>query len=118
MRIAPTGSLPAIRSPSSTAGTFASIMPSVVPRTTGAELIEPGGQADRGDLRLVADLGEKEGDQRRQESAGPADRVAFVDAVGNERPHRDSEKRQPEHPAQPGSVDQVAEQRAANPAAA
>jgi len=37
-------------------------------------------------------------------------RVAFVDAVGNERPHRHSEKRHPEHPAQPGSVDQGPEQ--------
>ncbi len=50
--------------------------------TTASDL-EAGGKRHRGDLRLVADLDQEEGDQRRQEGAGLARRLrALVGLVG------------------------------------
>jgi hypothetical protein len=60
----------AMRSPSTTAGTFATIMPSVVPATTGRKRMILRGKRDRGDLRLVAHLHEEEGDERRGRKPG------------------------------------------------
>ena len=76
----------------------------------GGERLEPGGEGDRGDLRLVADLGKKKGDQRCQEGAGAADRVPLVDAVRNQRPDRDRDEGQAHDPAQPCPANQIAEQ--------
>ena len=65
----------AMASPNSTTGALASSMPSVVPASDERQRFEAGGQRHRGDLRLVADLDEEEGDQRGEEGARLARRL-------------------------------------------
>ncbi len=90
-------------SPSSTAGTLAIIMPSVVPSTTAARGIKARGQRDGGDLRLVGHLGQKKCNYRGAEYA---QRRAWrfgcgrIEFVGDQHPRRHAEKRQAEDPAQ------------------
>jgi hypothetical protein len=65
MRIAFTGSLSASLLARNTAGTLASIMPSVVPVTTGKNCSNRAASPRGRDLRLVTDLGEEERDLAR-----------------------------------------------------
>jgi len=106
-RIAFTGSLSAILSPMSTAGMFANIMPSVVPRTDRIELLELRGEPNCRDLRLVADFSEKESTQGRHEGPRAADSpiIALV-FVGEESPHGDAGEGGAEDPSRPRPAEQ------------
>ena len=90
----------AMASPNSTTGALAISMPSVVPRVTSDQRLEAGGQRHRGDLRLVADLDEEEGDQRGEEGSRLARRLrALVGLVGDQAPARHDDEGDGEHPA-------------------
>jgi hypothetical protein len=75
------------------------------------ELLEPGGEADRRDLRLVTDLGEEERDQGRDKGTEAADRLRLLlILVRKQRPHGDAQEGNPEYPAHPRSIEEVAGQ--------
>ena len=112
MRIAPTGSRPAIRSPSSTAGTFASIMPKRGAEDDGVESAKRAARPIVAICVLSPISARKKATSVVRKAPARRSRVGLVDAVGKQRPYRDGEKRQTEYPAQPGSADQVPEQRA------
>lgn len=63
---------------------------------------EAGGHGHRGDLRLIAHLGEEEGDQRGAEHAKALGnlRLIVVDLVGHQRPERHADERSAQDPAQ------------------
>ena len=90
----------AMASPNSTTGALASSMPSVVPSSDDRQRFEAGGQRHRGDLRLVADLDQEEGDQRGEEGSRLARRLrALVGLVGDQAPARHDDEGGGQDPA-------------------
>jgi hypothetical protein len=76
-------------------------MPSVVPATTLKRRLVLRRQRDRGDLRLVAHLGQEEGQQRRAEHAHARERASFSSNLSGISVHpRHGEERQTQDPAQ------------------
>ncbi len=105
------GSFVAATSPSSTAGTLAIIMPSVVPATTAASCGYFAGERHGRDLRLVAHFQQEEREQRGHEHA-EARRLRLLlvfELVGNEHPHRHRQERHAEDPAHHLRIDGVRE---------
>jgi hypothetical protein len=85
-------------------------MPSVVPATSG-ELLKPRREAHGPDLRLVADLGQKERDQGRNKRTRAADATIVLVFIREQRPHGNAQKRYSEYPSHPRAAEQAAEQR-------
>ena len=82
----------AMASPNSTTGALTSSMPSRGAEGDEDQRIEARGERHGGDLRLVADLDDEEGDQGGEERAGLTRRLRpFVGLVGDQAPagHRD-----------------------------
>jgi hypothetical protein len=76
-------------------------MPAVVPATTCHKERVFGAEQRRGDLGLVADFGQKEGNGGgRERTVGGQLLVAFVKFVGLERPQRHGDEADSHHPAQ------------------